>query len=102
LVAAEHGDDASVLVALVFLELDAFRAVKVAGAVHLVKFVRLVDQVLVHDVDRRGGTALGKPLVEFLVAEGRCTADRDQQQLASACLPRGEIREADQPFALGG
>jgi hypothetical protein len=49
LIGVVHGNDAHVLVALVFLQTHVLRAVHVADSVHLEELVRVIDQVLVDD-----------------------------------------------------
>ena len=77
LIGVVHGNDAHVLVALVFLQAHVLRAVHVADAIYLEELVRVIDQVLVDDRFRGLGALLGEPLVDAHASGCRGAADHD-------------------------
>lgn len=78
LIGVVHGNDLHVLVTLVFLQADVLRSIEVTKAVHFVKLVWNIDQVLIDDWLRCLGTFSREFLVDGEAARRGGTADHNE------------------------
>src|SRR5262249_42946046 len=100
LVGVVHSNDLHVLVTLVFLQADVLRSVEVTEAVHFVKLVWNIDQVLIDDRLRCLGTFSREFLVDGEAARGGSTPDHNEQNFAPPAVAGDVIQKIDQPVVL--